>query len=179
MSWLRQIFCNRVGWKGVFLLCLGVFALLYTLGFDLTVRIPTLPPSNCSAFHLTESEQLLTLKSGSWRRRGAPVLLLDEGIHPHLEDVMLASVVPQHILLVLAKVTAFGVRTSIGPGRRHHGIDPLLEVELGQMVLLLPVLVLRVRHKAADLALVPTHTHTRLLELFVHLLNMLADEKVF
>ena len=82
---------------------------------------------------------------------------------------MLASVVPQHILLVLAKVVAVGVWTCVRPGRWHHGINPLLEVELGQVVLLLPVLVLRIRHKTADLALVPTHTYTRLLELFVHL----------
>ena len=42
-------------------------------------------------------------------------------------------------------------------------------MELGQMILLLPVLVLGVRHKATDLALIPAHIYACFLELFVHL----------
>ena len=105
------------------------------------------------------------MKSRDGRR--ASVLLLDERVHPHLEDVVLAGVVPQHVLLVLAKVVALEVRASVRPGGRHHRVDPLLEVELGEVVLLLPVLVLRVRHEPADLALVSRHAHARLFELLV------------
>ena len=121
--------------------------------------------SNCPDLHLLESESFGFLKS--WDGRRASVLLLDERVHPHLEDVVLAGVVPQHVLLVLAKVVALKVRTSVRPGGRHHRVDPLLEVELGKVVLLLPVLVLRVRHEPADLALVSRHTHARLFELLV------------
>ena len=82
---------------------------------------------------------------------------------------MLASVVPQHVLLVLAKIVAVKVWTRVRSCGRHHCINPLLEMELGQMILLLPVLVLGVRHKATDLALIPAHIYACFLELLVHL----------
>jgi len=96
-------------------------------------------------------------------------LLFDEGIHPHLEYVVFSSVVSQHILLVLAQVITVRVRTGVRPTGRHHRVNPLLEMELGKVVLFLPVLVLGVRYKAADLALIPCSHKTRLLELLVGL----------
>ena len=69
---------------------------------------------------------------------------------------MLAGIMAEDVLFVLAEVLAFIGWTSIRPSSRQHRIDPFLEVEFCQMVLLLPVLVLGVRHKPANLTTIAT-----------------------
>ena len=70
---------------------------------------------------------------------------------------MLPSEVSRHVLLVLANISTptihlSNIGTLIRIALRNDSVQPLLEVNLGNVVLLLPVLVLGVGDEAADVA---------------------------
>ena len=80
---------------------------------------------------------------------------------------MFANVMSQHALPVLTGVVTIRTEEGLLGVLGNDDLEPAGVVPLGHVVLLLPVLVLRVRHKPADLALVSRHTHARLFELLV------------
>ena len=69
-----------------------------------------------------------------------------------LQDAVLPCVVPEKGLLVLSCELALLVGAGVGPAVREDLVYPLLEVLHHQVVLLLPVLVLRLWLKPAQLA---------------------------